>query len=66
MGNHSFKNVSDESEIFEIEVEKPENLHVDPVCRMLLTDPQKRISHPFQPDLFFCSINCLQTFMEKE
>jgi len=66
IGNHSFKNVSEESEVFEIEVEKPENLHVDPVCRMLLTDPQKRISHPFQPDLFFCSINCLQTFMEKQ
>jgi len=65
IGNQSFKNVTEESEVFEIEVEKPENLHVDPVCRMLLTDPGKRISHPFQRDLFFCSTNCLETFMER-
>ena len=65
IGNHRFKNVSEESEVFEIEVEKLENLHVDPVCRMLLTDPGKRICHPFQPDLFFCSTNCLETFMER-
>jgi len=66
IGNHSFKNVSEESEIFEIEVEKPENLHVDPVCRMLLTEPGKCISHPSQSNLYFCSSNCLEIFMGRQ
>jgi class 3 adenylate cyclase len=66
IGNYNFKNVSEESEVFEIAMEKPESLHVDPVCRMLLTVPAKCISHPIQPDLFFCSANCLEIFMGRE
>lgn len=66
IGNYNFKNVSEESEVFEIDVEKPESLYIDPVCRMLLTEPEKRISHPFQPDVFFCSTNCLEIFMGRQ
>lgn len=66
LGAHNFKNVSDESEVFEIALEKPETLHVDPVCRMLLTEPSKCISHPDRPDVFFCSENCLEIFMERQ
>src|SRR5689334_5117952 len=63
IGSYNFKNVSEDSEVFEIGVERPESLFIDPVCRMILTEPGKRISHPNQPDLFFCSPNCLEIFM---
>jgi class 3 adenylate cyclase/YHS domain-containing protein len=66
IGNHNFKNVSEKTEIFEIALEKPESLHVDPVCRMLLTEPAKCTSHPDRPDLFFCSPNCLEIFMGRQ
>ena len=66
VGHYNFKNVSEESEVFEIAVEKPESLHVDPVCRMLLTEPEKCISHPTRSDLFFCSENCLEIFMGRQ
>ncbi|HEV8504221.1 MAG TPA: adenylate/guanylate cyclase domain-containing protein [Chitinophagaceae bacterium] len=66
IGNHNFKNVSDVSEVFEITMEKPERLYVDPVCRMLLSDPEKCIAHPDQPDVFFCSSNCLEIFMGRQ
>jgi len=66
IGNYNFKNVSEESEVFEIALEKPESLYVDPVCRMLLTDPEKCISHPSQSDLYFCSSNCLEIFMGRQ
>ena len=63
VGTHNFKNVSEDSEVFEVAIERPESLFIDPVCRMLLTEPAKRISHPTQPDLFFCSTNCLEIFI---
>jgi class 3 adenylate cyclase/YHS domain-containing protein len=66
LGTYNFKNVSDGSEVFEIALEKPEILHVDPVCRMLLTEPAKCISHPDRPDLYFCSSNCLEIFMGRQ
>ena len=66
IGNHNFKNVTDENEVFEIAMEMPESLHVDPVCRMLLTDPAKCISHPDRADIFFCSSNCLEIFIGRQ
>jgi adenylate cyclase len=66
IGRNNFKNVSGDSEVFEIAIDKPEGLSVDPVCRMLLTEPEKRISHPIRSDLFFCSANCLEIFMEMQ
>jgi adenylate cyclase len=66
IGIHNFKNVTEEREVFEIAIEKPEALYVDPVCRMLLNDAEKRVSHPVRPDLFFCSTNCLEIFMGRE
>ena len=66
IGNYNFKNVSEQSEVFEIAMEKPESLHVDPVCRMLLTEPAKCISHPERSDLLFCSSNCLEIFIGRQ
>jgi len=66
IGRNNFKNVSEDREIFEIAIEKPQNLYVDPVCRMLLTEPEKSISHPTQPGLFFCSAHCRDIFMGKQ
>lgn len=66
IGKYNFKNVIEEKEVFEMTIDKPGSLYIDPVCRMLLTAQEKRISHPDQPDLFFCSENCLKIFMERQ
>ena len=66
IGKHNFKNVIEEKEVFEMTIDRPESLYIDPVCRMLLTAEEKRISHPIQSNLFFCSENCLEIFMERQ
>jgi len=66
IGKYNFKNVIEEKEVFEMTIERPKSLYIDPVCRMLLTGPEKRISHPIQSDLFFCSATCLEIFMERQ
>ena len=66
VGMQTFKNVNEGSEVFEIVVDRPESLFIDPVCRMLLPEATKRIPHPVRPDLFFCSANCLKIFIERQ
>jgi len=66
LGQYNFKNVSEEKEIFEIVAGEPTNLHVDPVCRMLLNAGEKHVSHPSKADIFFCSVNCLEIYLKKE
>jgi class 3 adenylate cyclase len=66
IGKYNFKNVIEEKEVFEMIFDRPESLYIDPVCRMLLTEPEKRVSHPIRSDLFFCSTNCLEIFTERQ
>jgi adenylate cyclase len=66
LGKYNFKNVSEEKEIFEIIAGEPTNLHIDPVCRMLLNADEKHVSHPSKLDIFFCSVNCLEIYLKKE
>jgi adenylate cyclase len=66
LGKYSFKNVNEEKEVFEIITARPNNLHVDPVCRMLLNAEEKHVSHPSKANIFFCSVNCLEIYLKKE
>jgi len=65
-GLHSFKNVREEIEVFELTIEQTHFFHIDPVCRMLIVDKTKAIPHPEKNDLFFCSQTCLDIFKNSE
>jgi adenylate cyclase len=58
-GNQVFKNVSIEKEVFELCIEDRKSVYVDPVCRMLILDTNKAISHPTEDGKYFCSSECL-------
>ena len=61
-GNHVFKNISKEKEVFELCIENRKAFYIDPVCRMLILDPKNAISHPNEGDKYFCSPNCLKIY----
>ena len=63
-GNHSFKNVNKEKEVFEIGIEIKNGFYIDPVCRMLILDPQNAIYHPHEDEIYFCSSQCLELYRE--
>jgi Adenylate cyclase, family 3 (some proteins contain HAMP domain) len=62
MGTHELKNIMEEKEIFRVIADQVNFLTIDPVCRMLLLSEQKAIPHPDEPDVFFCSENCLHLY----
>ena len=62
-GNHFFKNIKKEKEVFEICIEDRTAFYVDPVCRMLIIDPQNAIPHPTDGDQYFCSSDCLEIYI---
>jgi adenylate cyclase len=64
-GKHRFKNVIEEREVFEVVIEKPESLHIDPICRMIVNHEDGFIAHPVEPNLFFCSQFCLETYLKQ-
>ena len=64
-GNHLFKNISEEKEIFELCIEDRKTFYIDPVCRMLILDPQIAIPHPNEGDQYFCSPDCLKIYVTK-
>jgi class 3 adenylate cyclase len=66
LGKYNFKNVSEEKEIFEMIAGEPINLHVDPVCRMLLSADEEHISHPSNSNILFCSVNCREIYLNRE
>jgi adenylate cyclase len=65
-GKFSFKNVSDDKEIFEITLEKPAHIYIDPVCRMIVNKEKSHVFHPTQSGVLFCSQNCLDVYLSKE
>jgi class 3 adenylate cyclase/YHS domain-containing protein len=64
-GKHSFKNVNEEIEVFELIIENPHSVYVDPVCRMLIHTKETATPHP-EKDIFFCSENCLRLYINSE
>jgi adenylate cyclase len=61
-GKHSFKNISEQKEMFEITNENKTSFFIDPVCRMLILDASKAIKHAGSADIFFCSPDCLEIY----
>jgi class 3 adenylate cyclase len=61
-GNHYFKNIHNEKEVFEIGIETKKEFYIDPVCRMLILEPATAICHPDKPGLFFCCSDCLDIY----
>ena len=64
-GNHLFKNISEEKEVFELCNEDRQTFYIDPVCRMLILDPENAIPHPSEGDQYFCSSDCLEIYRTK-
>ena len=52
---HSFKNVSEDVDVFELVLENTKPVHIDPVCRMLINKMENAIPHPYEQHIFFCS-----------
>ena len=65
-GKYRFKNISEEKEMTELVNPKATAFLVDPVCRMLILDKTAAYQHPEDPDLLFCSEECLHTFSNKQ
>lgn len=61
-GRHLFKNINGPREIFEIDMERTKTNYIDPVCRMLIVNPQNAIHHPNEDELYFCSSQCLEEY----
>jgi class 3 adenylate cyclase len=64
-GNHLFKNISEEKQIFELYIEDKKTFYIDPVCRMLILDPGIAIPHPIEDEQYFCSPDCLEIYTAK-
>src|SRR4051812_29335267 len=58
-GKYTFRNVTDEKEIFEIALEQSTHFYIDPICRMIVNKCENAVCHPIQTNLLFCSQNCL-------
>jgi class 3 adenylate cyclase len=61
-GKHTFKNVAEEIEVFELMVQNM-NCYIDPVCRMVIHKKEKAVPHPSEKNIFFCSDDCLYIYM---
>jgi adenylate cyclase len=64
-GNHLFKNISKEKEVFELGIENRPTVYIDPICRMLIIDVKHSIPHPCEADRYFCSLTCLDIYLSK-
>lgn len=66
MSKHSFKNISEETEVFELLIESADTFHIDPVCRMLIKEKEKAIPHPEEKNIFFCSADCFDSYTKNK
>ena len=61
-GKHSFKNISQEKEVFELIMDHPKAFIIDPVCRMIIRDSANAVQHPELADILFCSSHCMDIY----
>ncbi|MBC8770019.1 adenylate/guanylate cyclase domain-containing protein [Arenibacter sp. BSSL-BM3] len=62
LGRHLFKNINGQKELFEVGIEKARTTYIDPICRMLIVNPQNAIHHPNENELYFCSTQCREEY----
>lgn len=65
-GKYDLKNISEEIELFELQADQLKKIYVDPVCRMLVLNEEKAHSHPSAPGTYFCSSDCMNSFITKK
>ncbi len=61
-GDHLFKNVHSKKEVFELGNGHNKTFYIDPICRMLVLEPEQAIQHPTEKGLYFCSSACLDMY----
>lgn len=61
-GSYLFKNIKEEKEVFELSTKKIKTSYIDPVCRMLILNPNNATQHPNESELYFCSSHCLELY----
>lgn len=61
-GKHSFKNISEEKEVFELITDHPKAFIIDPVCRMIINDEANAVQHPEMGGVLFCSAHCMEIY----
>ena len=61
---HSFKNVSEEIDVFEVMIENTNPFHIDPVCRMVIHKQENATLHPYEQNISFCSEDCLDIYIK--
>lgn len=64
-GMFSFKNLNEEKEVFELSQEGISGSYIDPVCRMLINKDETVIAHPHEKDVYFCSEQCLRSYINR-
>ncbi len=65
-GKHSFKNVSKAIDVYELTIENIYPFHIDPVCRMQIHNQEAETRHPYDPNVFFCSSDCLEAYIKRK
>ncbi|MEO5683205.1 MAG: hypothetical protein ABIQ88_11230 [Chitinophagaceae bacterium] len=65
-GNYLLKNISAEKALFELNVDKIKASYIDPVCRMVILDPNNAFRDPGKEQLYFCSPQCLGVYQENQ
>jgi class 3 adenylate cyclase len=65
-GKFSFKNISEENEVFELITDHPKAFYVDPVCRMIISNEENAVQHPEIPAILFCSSNCRDIYLRNK
>jgi adenylate cyclase len=65
IGKHSFKNIAEEKEMFEIRNESHVSFFIDPICRMMILNTDNAIRYHDKKDVFFCSPSCLNIYTGK-
>ena len=61
-GSHGFKNITGKKDVFELGFGGGRSFHIDPVCRMLILDPEQSVAHPTEGDKYFCCSDCLEIY----
>jgi len=64
-GKHPLKNISEEKEMFELNMGAMKVRYIDPVCRMLIVNPANAFRHPSEGELYFCSPECLKVYNDQ-
>jgi class 3 adenylate cyclase len=64
-GQFQFKNLGESRLLYELNAEGAKQVCIDPVCRMIIQPGNNNIVHQGEEAVFFCSDDCLQTYLQQ-